>query len=117
MSTTVQSITPGTTILFGYTDAKGALSVREVEVMRVDDRGFYALCHLRNAARRFLYERIVPDSVHALAPAPSADAAALVTRLGRSLVTLSHTAALDAADAALLADAVDDARRLYRTVA
>jgi hypothetical protein len=44
------------------------------------------------------------------------DPVKIVTRLGSALVTLQHNITLDAADTALLAGAVDDARRLYRAV-
>lgn len=45
------------------------------------------------------------------------DPVKMVTRLGTTLTTLAHTATLDAADTALLTDAIDDARRIYKTLA
>ncbi len=113
----VQSITPGATVIFGYVSEKGETTVRKVEVLKVDERGFYGVCALRNSCRRFLHERIIPNSVNVLTPALNPNAAALVSRLGRSLVTLAHGATLDAPDSALLMDAIADARNVYRTLA
>ncbi len=113
----VNGITVGATIIFGYVSEKGETTVRKVEVLKVDDKGFFAYCSLRNSARRFLFDRIIPKSVNVLTPAPNPNAAALVTRIGRSLVTLSHGANLDAADSALLTGAITDARNVYRTLA
>jgi hypothetical protein len=110
-------IIPGAHII-GYTDTKGAINVRSVEVLKADTTGFFAHCHLRNSARRFLFARIIPHSVYAIpTPAPSTNAAAIIARMGRTLTTLMHTAALDAPDAALLIDAIDDARSAYRAAA
>ncbi len=93
----------GAHLHIGYTDSKGAVSFRPVEVLKMDDKGFFAHCALRNSARRFLFERVL--AVYP-APTPNSNAAALVSRLGRSLVTLSHGAQLDAPDSALLMDAI-----------
>jgi predicted DNA-binding transcriptional regulator YafY len=112
-----QSITPGAVVIFGYVSEKGETTVRRVEVLKVDDRGFFGVCSLRNSCRRFLFDRIIAKSVNVLSPAPNPNAAALVTRIGRSLVTLQHGAQLDAPDSALLMDAITDARNVYRTLA
>jgi predicted DNA-binding transcriptional regulator YafY len=113
----VNGITVGATVIFGYVSEKGETTVRKVEVLKTDDTGFYGICSLRNAARRFLFDRIIAKSVNVLTPAPNPNAAALVTRIGRSLVTIAHNAALDTADSALLLDAITDARNVYRTLA
>jgi predicted DNA-binding transcriptional regulator YafY len=114
MSVTQSTITVGNHYHIGYTDSKGAVSFRPVEVLKVDDKGFFAHCALRNSARRFLFERVL--AVYP-APAPNPAAAALVANLGRNLVTLAHGANLDAPEAALLMDAIADARCVYRSLA
>jgi hypothetical protein len=112
MSNAESTITVGNHYIIGYCDGKGTTSVRHIEVLKLTDTGFMAHCHLRNSCRTFLTERV--SAVYA---APHPAAAAIVVRLGRTLTTVLSTAALDSADAAMLADAVDDARRLYRAVA
>ena len=84
-----------------------------------------AYCTLRREWRTFRLDRMV--ACHALTTpddaepqekaAATPDAAAIIMRLGRTLTTLMHNATLDAADSALLTDAVDDARRAYKAVA
>jgi predicted DNA-binding transcriptional regulator YafY len=113
----VNGITVGATVIFGYVSEKNETTVRKVEVLKVDEKGFFAHCSLRNSARRFLFDRIIEKSVNVLTPAPNPNAAALVTRIGRSLVTIAHNAALDTADSALLMDAIASARTVYRAVA
>ncbi len=114
MSNAQSTITVGAHLHIGYTDSKGVVSFRPVEVLKVDDLGFFAHCHLRNSARRFLFERVL--AVYP-APTPNTNAAALVANIGRNLVTLQHGANLDAVDAALLTDAIGTARSVYRTLA
>jgi predicted DNA-binding transcriptional regulator YafY len=82
-------------------------------------RAYYTL---RKEWRTFRLDRMV--AVHPLSTPDDAepdgtkpvqpDPVKMVTRLGSTLTTLAHNAHLDAADAALLTDAIGDARRIYR---
>jgi predicted DNA-binding transcriptional regulator YafY len=112
-----------------YTDGKCETAARclwpsSVSVTKDKNLVTLAYCTLRKEWRTFRLDRML--TVHALTTpddaepreqaTPAPDPATVAVRLGQAPVTLSHTATLDAADTALLAGAVEDARRPYKAV-
>jgi predicted DNA-binding transcriptional regulator YafY len=113
-----------------YTDGKCETAARclwpaSVSVTKDKNLTCRAYCTLRKEWRTFRLDRMI--AVHPLTTPDDAEPreegrrdpepSRIAVRLGQSLVTLKHNAILDAADTALLAGAVEDARRLYRAVA
>jgi predicted DNA-binding transcriptional regulator YafY len=112
-----------------YTDGKCETAARclwpaSVGVTKDKHLTCRAYCTLRREWRTFRLDRMLavhplttPDDAEPREQAVSVpDPARIAVRLGQSLVTLAHNVTLDAADTALLAGAVEDARRLYRAV-
>src|SRR5262245_17466179 len=110
-----------------YTDGKCETAARclwptSVSITKDQPPVTHSYCTLSREWRTFRLDRML--SVHAMTTpddaelheqvAPAPDPARIAVRIGQALVTLSHTATLDAADTALLASAVEETRRLYK---
>jgi predicted DNA-binding transcriptional regulator YafY len=112
-----------------YTDGKCETAARclwpsSVTVTKDKNLVTRAYCTLRKEWRTFRLDRMLtvhtlttPDDAEPPAEVPTPDPARIAVRIGQALVTLSHNTTLDPADSALLASAVEDARRLYEVVA
>lgn len=126
----VEAMRDASAIVALYMDAKGEVAARvlwpsAVSVTKDKHLTTRCYCTLRREWRSFRLDRMV--SVHPLTTPDDAEPeerqsapenpARIAVRIGRALVTLSHNAHLDATDTALIADAIDDARRLYVAVA
>lgn len=112
-----------------YTDGKAETAARVLWpncVTVTKDKNLTARCYDTRTRewRTFRLDRMVtvhplttPDDAQEQQKPAQPDPVKMITRLGSTLTTLAHNASLDAADAAMLTDAIDDARRIYRTLA
>jgi predicted DNA-binding transcriptional regulator YafY len=129
VQTVMDAMRDASAVIALYTDGKCETAARclwpsSVTVTKDKNLVTRAYCTLRKEWRTFRLDRMLtvhalttPDDAEPRDDAPAPDPAKIAVRIGQALVTLSHNATLDAADTALLAGAVEDARRLYTAVA
>jgi predicted DNA-binding transcriptional regulator YafY len=111
-----------------YCDGKAEVAARmlcpsTVSVTKDKHLVTRAYCTLRREWRTFRLDRMLavhllttPDDAEPQTAAPTPNPASIAVRIGQALVSLSHNVTMDAADTALLAGAVEDARRLFKAI-